>query len=157
MLSMTQHDEKSPVDLVEHHRRRLAEIYSSDMIHVRRAFQILRSTERRLSLRELDTLISLQTKHKTKEAVKLDSQFPTWQIVQSRTKGLLRIRSDRVAFVHPLSKDALIQDPRVKPSTPISFFQIAPLEDHKFLAEQCMRYLLLGMFEVDESDVRNRQ
>jgi ankyrin repeat protein len=97
-------------------------------------------------------LISLQAKHKTKEAVKGDSQFPTKEALQSRTRDLLRIRNDRVVFVHPSLKDALSQGSNLKPSATTTLFQNASVEDQRFLAKQCMRYLLLGKFDVGDGD-----
>jgi ankyrin repeat protein len=145
-----QHDERSSAARAKHYSERLSELHDGpNMLPVGRAFQVLQSAVRELSLRELDTFVSLRETHTTKESLEPDSQFPTDEILHLRSNGTLRTHDDYVTFAHPSLEDIFDRESDVQTNPNKSEFR----EDgQRFVAEQCMRYLLLEKDNVGDGD-----
>jgi ankyrin repeat protein len=68
-------------------------------------------------------------------------------------KGLARFREGKVGFIHPLVVEALVECSAQLASTDGTMsFRTSVADDHRFLATQCMQYLLLIDSRVDDEE-----
>jgi ankyrin repeat protein len=119
-------------------------------------FKAIRESFRKLTSQEVNFLISMPEKQKSRPekqksvaAIREGCKIKDGGIGLTKlTKHLVTVdKDDHVSFMHSTLKDALKAFSERDMTPDMRLFQANEVDCHRFLAEQCMRFLLLTGFE----------
>lgn len=126
-----------PSELEEMYRELLDAIPGEDRDWAERTLCIIQSSARDLTVDELNILVSISDQHTSSFDVQEERSFDDLLSVERLLEGLVKTSNGRVALIHHTLTEYLVR--RTQSNN----------DHHAYLAEGCMRYLLLKDFELD--------
>jgi ankyrin repeat protein len=138
-----------PPQLEKLYESRLLRFHRQEAEVVGNIFRAIRESFRKLTSQEVIFLISLDKQDSKAAHVRDGCKIKDGGIgLTKRTKHLVAVdKDDRVSFMHSTLKDALTAFADRKMSIAMEPFQASEVDCHRFLAERCMRFLLLDEFD----------
>jgi ankyrin repeat protein len=143
--------QKLPANLRSLYISRLNKFNPEHKVVFGNVFRVLRASYGKRTWEEINLLVTIRPEHRSVADIREKSEFEDAVAFAIRTRNLVNSHEGRVSFLHSTLKDALEDFPHLEMDRGMRPFQSDERDCHHFLAERCMRFLIMPDIKRDIS------